>query len=361
MPVYKDETKGTWYTKASYINIFGKRVYIMKRGFKSRTLALQYERQKLVEVQNIKKQPMRFDELFKSYLDHKSSRLKPRSIFDYNSIYQKHIKPYFGDMFIDKIKIPHIETWQEELLKLNYRNDYLEKIQYTLKSTLKYGVKKLQIDVSPFDYIDYVKHMNEKREEMNFFTPQDYDKFRSVIKDELHIAIFDTLYWTGMRISELQARTWKDLNFANGDLRIHSNWDNKNHQLTNTTKTKKDRTIYIPEQVLDELENVYAVTSKTDGFTDEFYIFGTNIPISHTTVEHAKNRYIETYNNKHPKRIIPKVRLHDFRHSHISFLANSGADVWDIAERLGHSREMVENRYSHMFPEKRNKMKKLLD
>jgi hypothetical protein len=40
-------------------------------------------------------------------------------------------------------------------------------------------------------------------------------------------------------------------------------------------------------------------------------------------------------------------------------VANHGADVWDIAERSGHSREMVENRYSHMFPEKRKKMKKL--
>lgn len=39
----------------------------------------------------------------------------------------------------------------------------------------------------------------------------------------------------------------------------------------------------------------------------------------------------------------------------------AGADSWDIAVRLGHSKEMVETRYSHMFLEKKKKMKKLLN
>lgn len=361
MPVYKDKEKGTWYVNASFTDIFGKRRYIKKRGFEKKEYAISFERQAMLDAQDIKKQCIKFDELFNAFLEYKSSRLKPRSIFDYNSIYKKHIKKYFGDMFVDKIKIPHIEIWQQELLKLDYKNDYLEKIQYIVKSVLAYGVRKMMIENSPFDYLEYVKNTNEKKEEMKFFTPQQYERFRSMITDELHIAVFDTLYWTGMRISELQARTWNDLNFETGDLRIHSNWDNKNHQLTNTTKTKKERIIYIPEKLLDELEKLYEYNCKIDGFTDDFYIFGTYRPIPHKTVENAKNRYIEAYNKEHPKRPIPKIRLHDFRHSHVSYLANKGADVWDIAERLGHSREMVENRYSHMFPEKKKKMKKLLD
>lgn len=361
MPVYKDDKKGTWYVDCSYTNVFGKRVRIKKRGFKKKELALAYEREILLDAQDIKKQPIKLDELFNAFMEYKSSKLMPRSISDYKAIYKKHIKPYFGDMYVDKIKMPYIEEWQKDILKLKFKNDYLEKIQYTLKSTLAYGVRKMQISNSPFDYLEYAKNMNEKKEEMEFWTPDEYEKFRSVITDELHIVLFDTLYWTGMRISELQARTWNDLNFKNGDLHIHSNWDNKNHQITNTTKNKKNRVIYIPEKVLDELEKLYIKSSRIDGFTDDFYIFGTNTPIPHKTVENAKNRYIEKYNKEHPMRPIPKIRIHDFRHSHVSYLANNGADVWDISERLGHSREMVENRYSHMFPEKRNKMKKLLD
>lgn len=360
MPVYKDTEQNTWFVKTSFINVFGNRTYITKRGFKTSSLAQKYEHKILAESQNIKMQPVKFDELFDAFLEYKSSRLKPRSIYDYRKIYEKHIKPYFGDMYVDKIKIPHIETWQREILMLGYKNDYTEKIQYTVKSVLAYAVRRMQIENSPFDYLDYVKHTNEKRTEMKFFTPDQYEKFKSVITDPLHIAVFDTLYWTGMRISELQARTWKDLDFKFSTLKIHSNWDNKNHQITNTTKNKKDRTIYIPSFLMIELKKLYANAERIDGFTNDFFIFGNRKPIPHKTVENAKNRYIKEYNDNHTN-TIPEIRIHDFRHSHVSYLANSGADAWDIAERLGHSREMVEERYSHMFPEKRDKMKKFLE
>ena len=55
---------------------------------------------------------------------------------------------------------------------------------------------------------------------------------------------------------------------------------------------------------------------------------------------------------------IPKVLLRTQFYQRVqSYLANNGADVWVIPEHLGHGREMVGNRYLHMFPEKRNKMK----
>lgn len=326
MPVYKDESKGTYYVKSSFVNVFGKRSYITKRGFKTKALAQKYEHQAILEFTNVKKQPLKFDDLFNYYLEYKSFRLKPRSIYDYRKIYEKHIKDYFGEMYVDKIKIPHIEAWQNELIKLGYTNDYLEKIQYTVKVTLSFAVRKLQIDSSPFDHIDYIKNPNEQRSRMKFFTPDQYNAFRSVIDNELYLYVFDTLYWTGMRISELQARTWNDLDFNTSMLNIHSNWDNKNHQLTNTTKTYKDRVIYIPTHLLNELKNLYNKRKNIDGFSNNFYIFGSQKPISHKTVENAKNRYIKTYNESHEDQL-PKIRIHDFRHSHVSYLANNSADV----------------------------------
>lgn len=52
MPVYKDESKGTYYVNASFVNVFGKRVYVTKRGFKTKSLAQKYERQALLEYTN---------------------------------------------------------------------------------------------------------------------------------------------------------------------------------------------------------------------------------------------------------------------------------------------------------------------
>lgn len=52
---------------------------------------------------------------------------------------------------------------------------------------------------------------------------------------------------------------------------------------------------------------------------------------------------------------IKKIRIHDFRHSHASLLANEGINIQEIARRLGHSKiEITWNTYSHLYPREEN-------
>jgi integrase len=45
------------------------------------------------------------------------------------------------------------------------------------------------------------------------------------------------------------------------------------------------------------------------------------------------------------------IRIHDYRHSHVSVLANNGINIQEIARRLGHSKvDMTWNTYSHLYP-----------
>lgn len=47
---------------------------------------------------------------------------------------------------------------------------------------------------------------------------------------------------------------------------------------------------------------------------------------------------------------IKKIRIHDFRHTHASLLANEGINIQEIARRLGHSdTSMKWNTYSHLY------------
>ncbi len=82
------------------------------------------------------------------------------------------------------------------------------------------------------------------------------------------------------------------------------------------------------------------------------------IPIR--TITNRKNKYIQRYNEINTDKI-PEIRIHDFRHSHVSLLINNGVSSFTIAERLGHSKDMVERVYSHMFPDKRKEILDVLD
>ena len=59
---------------------------------------------------------------------------------------------------------------------------------------------------------------------------------------------------------------------------------------------------------------------------------------------------------------LPRVTIHDFRHSHASLLANSGINIQEVARRLGHSNvEMTWNTYSHLYPKEEERALSVLN
>lgn len=163
-----------------------------------------------------------------------------------------------------------------------------------------------------------------------------------------------------MRCGEMQARTWNDVDFESCTLKIHNTFDNKNKIVNNTTKTGENRTIYLNKILINELKEWYAINSDIDGFNNDCYIMGVFVPVPIRTITNRKNKYIKKYNESSNDKI-PEIRIHDFRHSHVSLLINNGVTSFTIAERLGHSKDMVERVYSHMFPDKRKEILDVLD
>lgn len=53
---------------------------------------------------------------------------------------------------------------------------------------------------------------------------------------------------------------------------------------------------------------------------------------------------------------VKKIRIHDLRHSHVSFLIENGFSAVAIAERLGHESIQMTYYYAHLFPTKQNEI-----
>lgn len=363
MPVYKDKKRDSYYVSISYVDALGKQSRHVKRGFQTSALAKEYEANYRLS-DKIKISNITLGQLTDDFIEYKKQRIKARSIYDINSIINKHIIGYFGnDFLVRKINIHVIQEFQKDLLNKDYSNEYTCSIQTVLSSLMKHAVRLQIIKTSPFEYVEYVHNKNKPTlKKMDFWTLEEYKEFRSVITDFDDICLFDCLYYTGMRISELQARTWNDINWNTRELSIHSNYDTKNHRITQSTKNGTNRTIYLTKQLFNELKEKYAEDKNIIDFNDSCYIFGTYAPVPQKTVTNHKDNYIKKYNDdeSHIEKLT-RIRIHDFRHSHVSLLANNGVESWDIAERLGHSKQMVENRYAHMFPQRRKRVIDILD
>ena len=58
---------------------------------------------------------------------------------------------------------------------------------------------------------------------------------------------------------------------------------------------------------------------------------------------------------------MPRIRVHDLRHSHVSFLINKGFSAFEIGKRVGHGGDRITYHYAHLFPNKQNEMADFLD
>ena len=236
-----------------------------------------------------------------------------------------------------KLKLPNNEP---------YKNKTLSKIQSILKAILYFGLKNGYTDkIIPFKF---VQNKSARNSEMDFYTPEEFNKFISFVDHTVYNAFFTILYFCGLRKGEALALLWGDVNFSKSEVTINKSYDTVNHIVTPPKTKNSYRTIVLPERAVNALISLKQYYSVRDSDKDK-YVFGYFKPIAVNSIDLANRKYSELAGLK-------RIRIHDFRHSHVSALINQGFSPFDIAKRLGHTPEMVNNIYGHWFKETQSKM-----
>jgi len=104
------------------------------------------------------------------------------------------------------------------------------------------------------------------------------------------------------------------------------------------------RTLQIPLPLIRILAEHKERQRELGRFNEDSRICGGERSLRDTTIQRRNELYARLSGLK-------VIRVHDFRHSHVSALANEGINIQEIAPRLGHSRiEITWNTYSHLYP-----------
>lgn len=152
------------------------------------------------------------------------------------------------------------------------------------------------------------------------------------------IAILETLFATGVRVSEICELSPKDIDLKSGVLVI-------------TGKGQKERIIQICNQettfVLKEYFNLFKEQIKEKEF---FFINRFGNPLSSQSVRNMIRKY--TGSVKISKNITP----HTFRHTFATLLLEQGVDIKYIQHLLGHSSILTTQIYTHVNHKKQKKI-----
>lgn len=353
MSVYKDENNKTWLFKLHYKDITGKYKYITRRGFKTKGEARNAESAYRLKIEYLpKSKNITFGILYNEYLEYKKTIVKESTLLTDDNKVKLHLMPFFKDKEIGDITTQDIHKWQQYMLehKNDYSVSYIRKIQTILSSTLKYAMKKDYIRHNVAQQYGHVPiYSKGVKKEMKFYTYDQWKIFEDVLEDDVYKVLFQTLYYTGLRLGEALALTFNDIEVQSGIKNIHVNktvtnkTKNKGYAITKPKNATANRTVSIPDVLRNVLQIHYEKCKKISGFNNRCFVFGIAKPLSTTTIERRKN-------NACKKAGLEQIRIHDFRHSHASFLINNDVPAIYISKRLGHSSlQTTLDTYVHMF------------
>lgn len=350
MTIAKMKDGKRWYVYVRYKDWDGSTKQHKKEGFERRSDAKEYERKYLEQYTGAS--DMTVHSLYTLYMEDCQSRLKPTTQANKDFLFQKHVLPYLGSLPANEVSPAQIRKWQNILLNAkrddtgqSYAPTYLKTVHNQVSAMFNFGVKYYGIKNNPCRQAGAMGKKSANA--MQFWTVDEFQRFLGAIANKPQsVVMFSLLFWTGIRSGELLALTPNDFDFDNYTLSITKNYTRQHRQdLIMEPKTPKSRrTIPLPSTLAQMVEEYLSCLYEV-GNQDRIFPGNTK----HLLLHEMKRGCAASG--------VPRIRVHDLRHSHASLLIELGYSPLLIAERLGHeSIETTLQTYSHLYPNKQGEL-----
>ena len=290
---------------------------------------------------------------------------KKRTYTRYKEIVEQHILTQLGEFDLSEITPYVLQCYVTGLLKSgnlrtgkglssNSVNSIITVIQNTLKTAYSLGI------VSEYTG-DKIKRPRASEKKIECFSVSEQKKIEQYILNERNTRFFGVLLclYTGLRIGELLALEWSDIDMSKGELRVNKTCHYEKDEngvfgrITDVPKTQSSiRTIPIPRQLMPHLREVKKKSRSTHIVSN-----GSNL-ISIRSYQRSFASLLKKLNIQHRG-------FHSLRHTFATRALECGMDVKTLSEILGHKNPTVTlNRYAHSLMEHKkemmNKLGKLL-
>lgn len=155
-----------------------------------------------------------------------------------------------------------------------------------------------------------------------------------------------TAIYTGMRLSEIQALTWNDIDWLHQTIDINKSWNANTREFKPTKNKPSIRKIKVNQKLLNLLSQLKQRHISNMVFMTQFGTIPTSNAVNKMLRELLTKLEIDRKN----------FHFHSLRHSHVALLLANGVDIYAISKRLGHSstRTTTET-YAYLMDEYKDK------
>lgn len=283
--------------------------------------------------------------------EEKRQFVKKSTFAAYSLIVETHLQPAFGNL--TAVTEKDVQDFVLQKLNGGLSQKTIKDMLIVLRMILKFGAKKNYCVYAP---IDVIFPTDRERQELEVLSIANQKKIMRFVEENFtfrNLGIFICLS-TGIRIGEICALTWDDIDTENGVIHIRKtiqriyvkeNGIKKTELLIDTPKTATSM------RDIPMIKDLYEILKPLKKVVNNDYFVLTN---------EATPTEPRTYRNYYKKLLdklgIPPIKFHGLRHSFATRCIESKCDYKTVSVILGHSNiSTTLNLYVHPNYEQKKK------
>ena len=258
----------------------------------------------------------------------------PAALREYEKVIKKHLEPAFGHMLLTELTRVQIKDWRAELsVSASTINNILVPLNKTLQDAHIDGL----ITKNPMEHIKTLKRVTR---EPDPFTPSEMKAILAQMDGQI-LNLYQLLFFTGLRTSEVIALEWGDI--GSDHIRV------RRAMVRRAIKEPKSesgiRKVKLLQPASEALERQKAHT----------YLAGKEV--FHDPLTNAPWVSDKAQREAHWKHALKRAKVpyrvpYQCRHTYASMLLSSGENAMWVAKQMGHAdTQILFKRYARWIPD----------
>jgi len=298
--------------------------------------------------------------LTKEWLPAVKATIRPTTYRSYEQHVTCHIAPHIGSVKLAKLTGSQVNHLYAKLAETGARDGKsglspltIHHVHTCLHKACKDAVRWGRLPRNPVDAADPPSTRGTARKEMRTWDAKQLGAFLECTKDNRLAPLWRLLAMTGMRRGEVCGLKWEDVDLEKGRLSVRRALiPHEGAVISSEPKTARGRRQIALDAGTVEAFKAQAQQQLADqdnaevAWTDSGYVFTRDDgqPLHPQSVSRAFERAIAAAK-------LPRIRLHDLRHTHATLALHAGINPKVVSERLGHATVSITlDTYSHAIP-----------
>ena len=246
---------------------------------------------------------------------------KRTTVTDYWHMVER-IKPEIGDLRLGDVTPERLEAYRDALTARGLANRTVNKYLVVLHGIFQRAMKTHRLPANPLAMVE--KRPNKKAAHIDVYSREEVMALVRAATSDQDAAIYLTAAFTGLRMGELLALRWRDVDFALDSVHVRRNFTGGKED---TPKSGRERTVPMAQEVGESLARL----SQREHFTGDEDLVFCGVTGGHVMPSDLRLRYKSAIKEAG----LRDPRFHDLRHTFGTHAIRT-ADSREVMEWMGH-------------------------